>query len=264
MLRLTTQYDRMTVRQVFYQLEVAEVVEKTERGYRDVQKQVLLMRREGLLPYSFITDGTRRRRKPSTFADASDYVTTAASQYRRDLWRGHHERVEVWLEKDGLADIVSDVTDRWDVSLMVSRGSSSETFLHDADVRHLKDGRDRDIGTYVYTLYDYDAGGERSHEQVRGALELDGVCQVERLAVTPEQIREWDLPSRPAKPSDPEAHRWGDTPCVELDAIDPDTLRGLVEEAVLRHVDRDAWDAGQAIEEDERHALLQVARDFGS
>ena len=56
---LTGSYERMTVRQVFYQLETLGIVAKTEGGYRQVQQQVLKMRREGLLGWSFITDGTR-------------------------------------------------------------------------------------------------------------------------------------------------------------------------------------------------------------
>ena len=43
-------------------------------------------------------------------------------------------------------------------------------------------------------------------------------------AVTAEQIEEWNLPARPPKARDPEAKKWGDRPCVELDAIDPTRL----------------------------------------
>jgi hypothetical protein len=35
------------------------LVPKTEAGYRQVERQVVEMRRLGLLPYDFITDGTR-------------------------------------------------------------------------------------------------------------------------------------------------------------------------------------------------------------
>ncbi len=61
----------------------------------------------------------------------------------------------MWLEKDALADVVVDVTARWDVALMVSRGQSSATFLHAA----AKQAERVDAMTCVYTLYDYDAGG---------------------------------------------------------------------------------------------------------
>lgn len=59
---LTGVYDRMTVRGIFYQLETLEIVPKSIGGYRSVQAQVLKMRREGLLPWSFVADGTRWQR----------------------------------------------------------------------------------------------------------------------------------------------------------------------------------------------------------
>jgi hypothetical protein len=129
---LVPRYDRMTVRQAFYALEVAGVVEKTERGYVQVQRQLLAMRRDGLLAWDFIADGTRWQRKPSSWTSLEDYIETMGRAYRRDLWRSQGVRIEIWLEKDALADVVYDVTAKWDVALMVSRGQSSATFLHAA------------------------------------------------------------------------------------------------------------------------------------
>jgi hypothetical protein len=47
----------------------------------------------------------------------------------------------------------------------------------------------------------------------------------ERIAVTPGQIAEWHLPSRPTKKSDTRAAAFGDDDSVELDAVDPRMLR---------------------------------------
>src|ERR1035441_10362326 len=206
---LTTRFERMTVRQVFYQLETLGVVEKTEGGYRQVQKQVLEMRRAGLLDWAFVTDGTRWQRKPDSYSDASDYVTQVSRSYRRDLWQRQRARIEIWLEKDALADVIVDVTAGWDVSLMVSRGQSSATFLHSAAVNANEAWASTAATTYIYALYDFDAGGERAYRTI--AHELPGVyglgvpIVVERLALTQEQIDDWDLPTRPPKRSDPEA-----------------------------------------------------------
>jgi hypothetical protein len=102
-LELVDRHERMTVRQVFYALEVQSVVEKTEGGYRRVQTQVLKMRREGLLPWPFITDGTRWQRKPASWDRVEDFMSHMPRTYRRDLWRAQNVRIEVWLEKDALA-----------------------------------------------------------------------------------------------------------------------------------------------------------------
>lgn len=255
--QLVPSYDRMTVRQAFYALEVAGVVEKTEGGYVQVQRQLLAMRREGLLAWDFITDGTRWQRKPGTWSSAGDYVDAVARSYRRDLWQSQGVRIEVWLEKDALADVIVDVTAKWDVALMVSRGQSSATFLHSASAAAEATYEATGADTIVYAMYDYDAGGDRAFAAVKRELECAPVA-VSRLAVTPAQIMRWSLPTRPAKKTDPQAAKWGGKPCVELDAINPARLTGLVEDAITAHVDEHQWEVEKAIEAEEREGLLRL------
>jgi hypothetical protein len=258
-------YERMTVRQVFYQLESSGVVEKTEGGYRQVQAQVLKMRREGLLPWNFITDGTRWMRKPASYADIGEYVDLVSRSYRRDLWGEQGVRIEVWLEKDALADLVSDVTDQWDVALMVSRGQSSATFLHAAAKSAEHAWNVAEVETYIYALYDFDGGGMRAAHTVEHELPThapEAPIHFERLAVTEDQIYDWDLPTRPAKKTDPEAAKFAAEyggEAVELDAIDPTQLKGLVEKAILSHVDQHAWTVEKTVEAEERQGLRALA-----
>ena len=51
------------------------------------------------------------------------------------------------------------------------------------------------------------------------------------------QIEAWDLPSRPTKTTDSRAKTFGHTESVELDAIQPNALRELVERAIVEHID---------------------------
>jgi hypothetical protein len=265
---LTERFERMTVRQVFYQMETQGIVEKTERGYRQVQKQLVEMRRGELLDWDFITDGTRWQRKPSSNEDARGYVERVSRSYRRDLWQRQNVRIEIWLEKDALADVIVDTTAAWDVALMVSRGQSSLTFLHAAGAAAEAawlDSDDFEYETVIYALYDFDAGGERAFQAIKRDLpEFAGgaYVSVERLAITEKQIRDWSLPTRPPKKKDPEAAKWGDKPCVELDAIDPDRLTALVEEAITGHIDEDAWRVEKQVEAEERKGLLALAQSF--
>jgi hypothetical protein len=46
---------------------------------------------------------------------------------------------------------------------------------------------------------------------------------------------------------------------VELDAIPPDELIALVEDAITSHIDADAWQKEQAVEESERQLLTAMA-----
>lgn len=260
-LDLTDEFDVMTVRQIFYALTVRGVVPKDEdAGYRPVQTQVLKMRREGLLDWRFIADATRWQRKPDSFDSAEDALATVARTYRRNLWRSQSVRIEVWLEKDALASVVAEVTAPWDVALMVSRGQSSATFLW-AAAQSIEKAWQHGIQTYVFALYDRDAAGLRCSRAVeRGLAEYAPTADpvFELLAVTDEQIEEWDLPTRPAKASDPQAATFvGEA--VELDAIPPDKLVALVKNAIVSLIDADAWEKEQIVEQSERSLLARSA-----
>jgi hypothetical protein len=259
-LDLTGAYERMTVRQVFYALIVRGVVAKTEAGYEQVQGQVLRMRRDGALPWAFITDGTRELRYARTWASAEDAVAHPARSYRRDCWQDQGIRIWFWLEKDALAEVIDGVIEEYGAGLVVSRGQASAAILWEAGTEAAR-AWEEGAYTVLYALYDLDAGGARAAGAVEHELRshAPGVpIYFERLAVTPEQVREWSLPTRPAKRSDPQAARWTG-PAVELDAIPPDRLRGLVEDAILRHIDGSRWDAQRAVQEQERGRLLRLA-----
>jgi hypothetical protein len=108
----------------------------------------------------------------------------------------------------------------------------------------------QDRPAYVYHLGDFDPSGVdavRKIEQTLRELASDAAIHFQRLAVLPEQIEEWRLPSRPTKKSDSRAKRFGEV-SVELDAIDPNRLRELVESTINRHLPQ------------EQLAVLKVAR----
>jgi hypothetical protein len=257
-LALVDQYDRMTVRGVFYKLEGAGVVPKNHTtGYRPVQRQVLALRREGLLPWGFIADGTRWVRRAGTFDGVEDALAETARLYRRDLWASQGQRVELWLEKGALADLVWPAADRWGVPLYVSNGTPSETYVHSAAMDAREDGR----MTIVLCLYDHDAGGARAFRKVeRGFADFaPGCATVGRLGLTLEQVTDWELPTRPPNTKDPEAAKWGDLPAVELDAADPEQLTALVDDGIAGLVDHRAWEVTRATEHEERAGLLRLA-----
>jgi hypothetical protein len=75
--------------------------------------------------------------------------------------------------------------------------------------------------------------------------------------VTPEQIHEWDLPTRPTKTSDTRAKNFGDI-SVELDAIEPNQLRALVQEAIEMHLPADEFEVLKAAEQSEREIISRL------
>ena len=191
----------MTVRQVFYQATVQGLVEKSEAGYNKVQTDLVLMRRAGELPYGWLADNTRWQRKPTTFDNIEDALQETARLYRKALWSDADPYVEIWLEKDALAGVVYPITEMFDVPLMVARGYASLSFLHNA-AEYISD---LSVPAHLYHLGDYDPSGVNAGLKIEQTLrELASGAEIhfERIAVTPEQIAGWHLPTRPTKTSD--------------------------------------------------------------
>lgn len=240
----------MTVRQVFYQACVRGIVDKSEAGYAKVQNDLALLRKAGLLPYRWITDSTRWQRKPDTFGSPQEAIKETARFYRKSLWRDADAYVEVWIEKDALAGVVYPVTSMYDVSLMSARGYASLSFLHSA----AEVISELDVPAFIYHLGDFDPSGVNAGEKIEQTLQEmapDAKIYFERLAVTPEQTADWDLPTRPTKASDTRSKGFGDI-SVELDAIEPRRLRDLVEMAIQRHLPMEQFEVLKAAEASER------------
>jgi hypothetical protein len=246
----------MTVRQVFYQGSVRGIIEKTESGYCKVQTDLVLMRRAGVLPYDWLTDATRWQRKPRTYTGVEDALKETARLYRRSLWVNADSYVEVWLEKDALAGVVYPITSTYDVPLMVARGYASLSFLHSA-AEYINE---LEVPTYIYHLGDFDPSGVNAGQKIEETLnELAPEAEIyfQRIAVTPEQIASFRLPTRPTKQSDTRSKNFGDI-SVELDAIDPAQLRGIVQEAIENHLESEQLEVLKAAEESERLLITNL------
>lgn len=251
----------MTVRQVFYQATVRGVVEKSEAGYAKVQTDLAWLRRRNIMPYNWLADNTRWQRKPRTFDSIQQALDDTAQFYRKALWTDAGAYVEVWLEKDALAGVVQPITAAYDVPLMVARGYASLSFLHSAAeyIASLS------VPTFIYHCGDFDPSGVNAGEKIEQTLrEMAPAADIhfERIAVNPEQIERWDLPTRPTKSSDSRAKGFGAL-SVELDAIPPQVLRDLVEQAIQRHLPYEQFQVLKAAEESERQLLTSLVGILG-
>jgi hypothetical protein len=103
-----SEHGPITVRGLYYQAEVAGIpgIDKTESGYKKVQRQVLDLRRAAEMSYDDIADATRWMRKPRSYDSVQDAIAETARTYRRNLWRDSDSYVEIWVEKDALAGVI--------------------------------------------------------------------------------------------------------------------------------------------------------------
>jgi hypothetical protein len=249
-----------TVRQVFYQMTVKGVVPKVDsaRGYGTVQRKLVALRMAKQIPFSWIADNTRWMRKPTTYSSLEEAIRDTAKFYRRNLWADADVYVEIWCEKDALAGVILEETDPYDVPLMVARGFSSITYLYNAARAIAEQGKP----AHIYHFGDHDPSGRVSARDIERKLcqfAPEAEIHFEPVAVLPEQVHDWQLPTRPTKRKRNTHAKGFRGNSVELDAIPADRLRQLVRDCIERHVDQRQLEILRVAEESERGQLQALA-----
>jgi hypothetical protein len=265
MIRLARANRPVTCRQLFYLLVSAGAIEKTEGEYnRTVIRLALELRRNGAIDWSWIVDQTRWCFRPNSFDTLQEALEETAHHYRKSLWAESDEQIQVWCESLSVDGIIKPETIAWDVPLFPGKGYSSHAFLRSAARDIAFNGRP----ATVYLFGDYDPSGRDIIEFVRRTLheyasevDPDVMIDFDIAAVTEQQIVDWKLPGHPAKKLDPRQSRYGMDRAVELEAIPPDRLRGLVRDCIAQHIDRDALARLRKVEAAERETLLSLAKE---
>ncbi len=257
-LRLLTEDNPMTCRQVFYRLTGLGAVAKTEAQYKGTVVRLLgEMRLDGDIPFGWIADNTRWMRKPRSHSSLAQALQDTAQTYRRSLWRDLPTYVEIWLEKDALAGVLYEEAEKWDVPLMVTRGYASLSYLHEAALAIAAQKK----AAHIFYFGDFDPSGLDIPRKVEARLREfapRASIHFERVAVTSEQIADLHLPSRPTKVSDSRSKGFADQ-SVEVDSIPSSILRGLAATCIAKHIDSDVLDRVEETEELERETLASIA-----
>jgi hypothetical protein len=245
----------MTIRHLFYRLVGLEVIEKTERAYKTLCGHLAKRRRSEAIPWDAFADSTRWHIAPPVFDNPEDAWKRTVAGYRRDLWATQDYYIEVWIEKDAIAGVIADVTRSFGVPLFVCRGFASLSSMHSASLT-FKEVQENNKAVVIYHLGDYDPSGHLAADAIERTFDDDFEVGInfERVAILPEHIAEFDLPTRPVKEST-HARSWKGGECVELDSMRPADLRQLVEGAITSRIDPHAWEKLKETERLEREAM---------
>jgi hypothetical protein len=250
----------MTVRQTFYRLVAAGIVEKDEGEYKHTVGRLLLrMRRQGELPYHWIADNTRWMRKPRTFNSVEEALVHTAETFRRAVWRDLPVYVELWCEKDALAGVMLEETDPYDVPLMVARGFSSETYLYCA----AEQIRNAERPAFIYHFGDHDPSGIKAARDIERKLRgFAPGCEIhfERVAVTEHQIADMNLPTRPTKREGNNHAKGFVGSSVDLDAMPPAELRRLTRDCIDQHIPPGYMETLLVAEASERKIFTRISQ----
>ena len=255
----------ITVRQAFYILENRGVVKKTEKAFDRVEWTVDEMRYTGELDWDAIVDPGRATEKHIEFADVRDGLTTLANDYRTDWWDEQSQGVEVWLEKEAIAEFLRPVVDERHVRILVNRGYVSDTAMKDAADRMNALGKP----TFILYVGDHNPSGMHMMDMILEKLETFGVKTFDlvHIALTQKQIERYSLrPSRVKMSADPRAKKYvarHGRGCWEVDALDPTVLIRSVEEAITAHIDHpEAFRRHQEIDRQSAERLRELAAEL--
>lgn len=267
MLAITGEYSakgyRYTVRQLFYQLVARGALPNDMASYKRTSKVATAAREAGLIEWDDIVDRGRRPLIPREYASIYEYVSASAGGFRRYRWEGQEEYVELLVEKDALTEVLAPVASKYHVTMTANRGYASASAMHElADRISLQTG----FGFRPCVLYmgDHDPSGMDMVRDVRDRLRRFGAfAPVERVALNMDQIREHGLPPNPAKASDPRAGSYVSEyggGSWELDALGPEALAGLAEDAITAHMDIREYRRQLRLEAADRKRFVELAR----
>lgn len=278
-------YGPMTVRQIFYRLVGQYGYQKDERAYKRLAEYLVKARRAELISFRSIRDdgtvshlrgGDNGRQEVWDYIQ--DIISRPASYLRLDRNTDQPHHIELWCEAGGMAPMLAQMVQYRDVSVYSTGGFSSVTVTYEVAQRVSA----RDKPTYFLHVGDYDPSGESiftSMSQDIGSFvastiggyynDLTGAVRdgdendffiPQRVALTEDQVEEFDLPTAPPKASDSRSANWyGET--TQAEAMPPTLLEEVVKGVIDELTDDDALEALREREKDEKERLRAAVED---
>jgi hypothetical protein len=249
----------ITLRQLHYRLvsDPSLGYHNTDKDYDTLSGRTAELRRQDAFPA--LRDDTRRIERAPFWASPEEALTALAEQYRRDATEGQPNQVWLGGEKSTLLAQLEDWFDPFGLPIVLLRGYTSQTFVDEVVDAVMADGRPAIL---VYAG-DLDPSGEDILRDFTERTDIWG--KVDQVAVTEPQINDLGLPVNPGKATDTRGpafvarHPNLGLVQIEVEAIPPQVLRQLYDEALARWRDRSIYDLVVEDEAAERRQLEELA-----
>jgi hypothetical protein len=266
---LATYSGQITVRQLYYRL-VAIGMTNDVNHYKRVVNAMTDSRWSGDVQFDAFIDRERVMFWQTQAAD-TDFDTEVEQgkrqvgawmeNYHLNRWENQNTYVEVWIEKKALQGVFEGPCKEAGVGLAPCKGYPSLTFLHEARQRfNMYNGEKNLVMLY---FGDYDPSGEDIPRSLKENIRRMGCdIEVKRIALNKELIEELGLPSAPTKMTDSRSANWDGEGAVELDAVEPNTLKNMCEDAIEELFDSSLYEELEEREQKERKKYQKELRDF--
>jgi hypothetical protein len=263
----------LTLRQLYYRFVARDLIPNKQTEYKRLGSIINDARYAGLFDWNWITDRTRNATGGDDgYTEGHPEEVIEPLVYGVTQWDGQPERVEVWVEKDALIDVVQRAVRGLNATSFSCRGYTSSSEVWGAARRiegYLRtDGVER---VTVLHLGDHDPSGidmtrdigDRVREFVVGDGYRGRQLRIKRIALNMDQIEQYNPPPNPAKDTDSRfagyVAQYGDE-SWELDALEPKVLVDLIRSEVRPLIEPAKWEARKAITAHGK-ATLQAVRD---
>lgn len=262
----------LTLRQLYYQLVSRDVVPNKQSEYSKLSRVLKEGRMAGIVDWNAIEDRLRKPSVPSAFDSPKNVLNAAINQYALPRQKGQGIYLEVWVEKDALSGVLKRVTEKYHIPILVNRGYSSASAMYDSFMRFVDNGAYKERSVKILYLGDFDPSGLDMIRDIQDRIEefkegynnfsVDEMeFEIIPIALTKEQINQYNPPPNPAKITDPRAKdfmlKHGNT-SWEVDALRPDVLNRLLEDAVLGYIDKSMYDRIVKEEEKDKDRLRSL------
>jgi hypothetical protein len=253
----------LTVRQIFYRLVGAHGYDKTERAYERLAEHLVRARRARLIAFDHIRDDGIVVYPFTWYAGIDDFEDEVAARkrgYRRHRQLGQPQYIELWCEAAGMAPQLARVAHPFSVPVYSAGGFASLSAVRNIVDRAVE----RSVPTVLLHVGDLDPSGE----SIFDAMGTDAAAFVEadrqimpqriepvRVALTVDQVEEYELPTAPPKRSDSRSRNWRGETC-QLEALPPDVLGDIVRSAIVDRLDQGKLAEQLDVERLERATLL--------
>ena len=242
----------VTLRQLFYRLVAAQLLPNTQSAYKSLSRLTAEARRAGEFPQ--LIDRGRAIHRYQSFGSPDEARTWLSQIYRRDRTEGQAVSLYLGVEKAGIVEQLQAWFGGLGVPILALGGYSSQTYVDDV----AEDADTQDRPAVLLYAGDFDPSGEDiDRDFVARARCFE---EVVRVALTADQVEAFGLPPAPGKVSDSRASRFiarhGELVQVELDALAPDALRALYQDAIDGYWAASAFERAVAREPVERAELV--------
>ena len=233
----------VTARQVYYRLVVRFDFEKTEKANKRLGEFLNRARRADLIPRDSIRDDGAKAVGLGRYDDGDAFIESQkehAKYFQLDLQQDQPCYVEALCEAAGMVPQLNRVAFRYGIPVRSSGGFDSTTVKHSLGQFYGEMGKP----VIVLHIGDLDPSGEHIHKNLNedvGAFtrHYGGSLTVYRIAVTPGQRLEYNLPTGVPKKDDKREFPYDFT--VQAEALPPDVLVSIVKDAIERHTDTEIW-----------------------